>query len=1289
MSIYIPSKLNNRANRRPDFRNLIDPRITGKVLSENEIDYDDLVIHRAWRSFNEVTPGEVKYFMYEVSQRLPSEKVYSEVFFKAVRMIRLTRVPRYLRQSSSNSGPNMVFEQMRDVLAALREQGVLFVNLVAKSPQLPLIFAYGVQGVGNTIEEAQKMADEGYAVLDYQLSGTYQQLMYKPISLEEGEVLSRYQSEWTHLAMGRGRPLPAGSTMGTASILDGNRTDIESTNNQLESFIRGMSDKSFLLSLITVPLSPAEITFSWRNLTQKLSDVKSEINGSRSISAGVSLPFVMGASDGSSSSGTHSTGTNEGVNSSTGVNSSLSHGTNSSDGTNQALTSGINHAETLGKSQTITDGTNSSTSYGVTDTTGTTSTHGTSSSTTDSTGTSWSDTTGSSTAVSSGTNSSVASTSGTSSSTTNTEGTNSSTANGTSQGISSSDTTGTSASAGSSTGSSSTASGGILGNGGSQTNSSGTSADNGTSAQHTAGVSQGSSSTTTNGISASTATSLGSNSSSTNTNGISASTTQSTSSSHSIGGNTGTSLSQGINDSIATSTSRAISNTLTNGTSHSVANGISSATTDGTSSSVSDGVNASKGINDTSSNGTSANRGTNSGTSDAWAMAYSRSIATSGSLAVAPNFGVAVSRQTYDSAKAAIGDMLEAQLRRYNEGLKSGAFLYQMFLVCPDRETLVGGSGLLKSAFWGAGESSDQLPAPFHTITDFDVNEKKRLLLHAQAFTSYRKREDVLELIEPFKYSSYLTPTEGAALVHPPVVEGPGLLAVHDSMPVMRMPMDRQNCDITLGHIVNGERGVVSDIKFGVNVDDFKGHALIAGVTGSGKTTTLMRMLTDIVKIERTITELPTAERPFPMSRNVKASVLGLDWMRNMRNLASIPGLVESGRFRFYSIMKPELGAFKWNPLAVPAKGMTTAEWRDALADNFTAAFNLGEFGRSLIAEYLTDLYTANRLEPFTLRKEIFDDNTGLVLRHAIVLPAIPEEQIPSNSIVTGPDGRKYANCFTYPELSRCVSLANLATIVANKVEEAATVEGARLSGVQIRERLQSLWRRIQYFAPGGQYTDMLASDVDLVTKNSLGVNDLIDPDKGLISILETDGLDFGARRLILGSVLLAIYKNGLFHGDGVFDHDGKGPGCFVIMEESHELFGEAGRSEDAFSAETRTALYEGMFRRVRALGLRLIPVAQQPSTLPEAVTANVNTVFMHKVRAKDDRDKAFSLLNWSNNIGQQMREYRYLGELPTGYCIARLDAKTDYTESAPVQFKTEEAILAQVSDSYLMQIRF
>lgn len=1408
-----------RVLRQPDMRYLVQQRLSGAPLY-HEVDYDDLVIHRSWRSYDDRNPGEVKYFMFEMSQRDPGERAFSPVFFKAIRMIRLTRVPRYLRLATAANGPNMVFEQMRDVLAALREQGVLFVNMIVKSPQMPLVFAYGVQGIGNTPEEAQRICDEAFAVLDFQLSGTYQQLMYKPITIEEGELISRYSAEWRQLAMGRGRPMPAGASLGTPSILDGNRTDVESTNNQLESFIRGMSDKSFMLTLLTVPLSPGEITLAWRNLTQKLTEVRSETSGSRSVSLGVAIPLVMGTNDGVNHGTTHSagstigTGTNEGVSTSAahGITDTSTTGTSTAEGTSSSWstgttdTSGTSASNAQGQAETITDGTtygasrtdtagtSQSIAVGQTDsvskTDGVTHSVGVSQGQSVSVGQTYTDSV--SNTVGQSVSASVSNTVGSSASTgvTNTVGesvsnsdtttvgqsvgANHGTSTGTSSGSNWSDsasaTTGTTATsgtsdsttnsasvndgtnAGSSTGSS--VSGGIPGvaNGGSNTGES-----TGWSSGTSTGTSDSTGTSASNANSASNTTSSTSGGSTSSSSGSSEGTSVGTSASQSVGQTTGASVSQAVNSSVSNSASQtvglsnsvsasqtvgqslaqsvtasnsvstsesvatsqsvsvgqSVSQTATNGVSASTAMGTSVAQsqslghtsnatatsgvsasraaseTSGTGSSVTDtsSVSTAKAASVTNTDGTSKGTNTSQAFNDAYAVALGRSSGASASLAVAPNMGVAISRNTFDAAKDYIGDMLEAQMRRYSEGIKSGAFLYQMFLQCPDRETLLGGAGLLKSAFWGAGMPKDQLPQPFHTIVEFEDEERDRLLLHATCYTSYRRREPTAELIEPFIYSTYLTPTEAAAFTHPPAVEGPGLLNVHDSMPVLRMPMDRQSRDLTMGYVVNGERGLVSDIRFGLDIDELKNHALIAGVTGSGKTTTLMRMLTEAVRIERTVVAAPTAQNPVPEAKTLRASILALDWMRNMRDLASLPDLVNSGRFRFYSVLKPELGAFRFNPLEVPAEGMSAAEWLNAQADNFTASFNLGEFGRSLIAEYLTDLFSANRLEPYTLRPELIDEGTGQVMRPAIVLPAIPREQIPAHAIQIDAAGREVANVFTYPQLSRTISLGHLAVIVANKIEFAATTEGARLLGQSMRDRLQSLWRRVQYFAPGGQYSDMLGADPDLATRVNLGVTDLIDPDRGLVSVIETDGLDMEARRLILGSVMLAIYRYGLYHGKGVFDHDGRGPGCFVVLEESHELFGEAASNEDSYSASTRTALYEGMFRRVRALGLRLIAVAQQPSTLPSAVTANINNVFIHKVRAKEDRETAFSLLNWSNTIGQNLREYRYLGELPTGYCIARLDAVVDYTESAPVQFQTEPALLAEVPDAYLAEL--
>lgn len=1244
-----------RILRRPDLRGLLVPRTSGARLTANEIDYDDLIIHRSYRSYEPDNPGQVRYFMYELSQRNPGESHYT-YFFKAVRMARVTRVPRYLRLSPG-SGPNMVFEQQRDVLAALREQQVLFVNLIAKSQDSPLIFAYGAQGVGASAAEAQAQADDGWAVLSGQLDSQFQQLEYTPITLTEGENLMRYQSEWSQIAMARGRPVPAGGNFSSSNLLDSNRTEVESSLNQLESFLRGMATREFILSLVTVPLSPMEMTLAWRNLTLRLSQVRSEQQGQRTLSVGMAMPLSTGVNLGHSSGDGNTIGATAGVAHSGGVSHTLTDASGTSVTATHASATSLTDGHTLGQSTAL--GHNAGQNSSVTNSQAASLTN--SQSATDTASSSSTLTNGSSLGVAGGVTNSASL--GSSSSLTHTGGST------VGQTVAASASTGSSISSSSSATGGHGVSGGIPGVlHGSTSGSNTTGNAQGQNASNSTSVSDTGSSTSSTGTTAGQNSSLSQATSLTNSQGVSTSDAQG------IGLSSASSSGSSLGESLAVANASGISS----GSSLTQAASIANATTSGVSSSLSQaqGVNNSQSV----AAGTSITDTTNQGVTNSYATSYGSTLGTAAGISAIPTAGMSISRQVFDESKRVLGDQLEAQMRRYLEGVEGGAFFYQMFLTAPDRETLLAGAGMLKSAFWGQAHADNRLPQAFHTITDFDPEEAVRLLRHSQAFTSYRLRESRIELIEPYRYSSYVTPAEAAAFCHPPTNENPGIMGVIDSMPVTPMPTNRRTRDLRIGWLINGERARVSDIPFSIDVDEIT-HTLIAGTTGIGKTTTLMTMLSEISRVTRTISEPVTMMNPTPVSRKVPAGILALDWASNLRDLASI---VDPSRFSFYSVAQPKLGAFRWNPLALPDDQMDPVEWAGDTADNMTISFNLGEFGRSIIAELIADLYAANRLIPFVLRPEVRDPGTGLVQRPAITLDPVDRATLPPGAIRTNADGEEYANVLTCPALSRLISMPDLATLVLAKVEEAATIEGARIHGAAFRDRIQSLWRRVMYFAPGSMFSGIFSADPSLEERTTLSVPDLVDPEIGRVTVIEADGLDLTNRRFILGSVLLAVWRYGQFRGAGSFDHGGRGPGTFVCLEEAHELFGDQGRDEDAFSAATRTSLYESMFRRARALGMKLIAVVQNAGSIPDAVTSNTTTVMIHRQLAKADRDRAFTLLNWDHAIGQQLREYRYLGELPRGYVLIRLDARNSYLESAPVQVLTDPAPLTHVTDQDL-----
>ena len=1339
----------DRALVRPDIRHMAVPRLTGSPILD-EVDYDDLHIHAQYRVYEQDRPSEVRYMMYEVSQKSPDQNNY-DYFFKAVRMCKVTRVPRYLRQSSS--GPSMVIDQQRDLLSGLREKGVVFLNVIAKCPDTSLLFTYGTSGVGATPEEAQQQADNGYVALIAQLDGLYQQLEYKPLSVEEGESIVRYQSVWSNIAMARGRPVPNGVALGSSSALDGNRTDVENTLNQLEGFIRGMTDRNFIMSLVCVPIEAEQMTTAWRNVAGALSKVRSEQQGSRSLSAGVALPLGFGTSLGNSSGNTHATGASVGVASSDGVSQSFADGVSAGYSVGETASQGTSSGQSL----TDTQGQSVSSGQSLTDTQGHSVASGQSSSESFSQGTSVSqgvsESLSQSTSVSQGVSESLSQSQSTSDSVgvTNSSslsqgqsvGQSSSAAQGQSVGESSSSNLGQSLSAGSSqnagwnTGSSSGVSsgqnysgtageseslntgetesegidGGIPGVmgatlGGSETrghtwgenvsqtfgttlsgtegtsqgvsNSMGSSLGEGLSwgesvganvSQSTSlsnGISQGQSLGMSQGVAASQAQSFG------QSLGLSQGVSQTSGQSVSLGQSAAASSSQGLSTAQATSASQS------QGASVSQAASVSQSQ----SSSQAQSLTASQATSQTASVGASQGVSANQGSSDAYTVAMSRAATTTSSLGAVPSVGLAISKQTFDERKRMLGDVLETQANRYLQGLEGGAYFYQMFLLCEDHETLGAATALLKASFWGPSASAAGIPQPFHTMMDFEDDEAGRLHKHAMAFTHYRKREPNIELVESHAFSTYTTCFEVAVMCHPPTAEAIGLLAVHDSMPVMSMPADRQKRDLMLGRVVNGERGKVSNVGFGVDVAELT-HTLIAGSTGAGKTSTLMTMLSELTKVEREVVTRPDPASPAIEVKTVRAGIVGLDWMSNMRDLASVVG---PERFRFYSIAKPELGAFRWNPLAVPDTRMNPMEWANDIADQMTIAFNLAEFGRSLVAEFIGELYTANRLEPFALVPEIRDE-LGNMVREALWLAPVDRDILPADAIALAQDGSEIANVLTCPALSRLISMEHMASMVAAKVEEAATPEGARLMGQAMRDRLQSLWRRVQYFAPGSPFAGILTCDENLEERTTVSVSDLIDPDLGIVAIIEADGLDQTNRKFILGAVLLAIWRYGQFAGVGSLDHNGDGPGTWVVLEEAHELFGPQGEDEDNFTAATRSSLYEALFRRSRALGMKLVAVVQNAGSIPTAVTSNVSTVFVHRQYDEADRKRVFNLLNWNNQLGQQQREWRYLGEMAMGFCIARLDAKESWLESAPVHFRTELAALAQVSDGQLEAI--
>jgi hypothetical protein len=311
-------------------------------------------------------------------------------------------------------------------------------------------------------------------------------------------------------------------------------------------------------------------------------------------------------------------------------------------------------------------------------------------------------------------------------------------------------------------------------------------------------------------------------------------------------------------------------------------------------------------------------------------------------------------------------------------------------------------------------------------------------------------------------------------------------------------------------------------------------------------------------------------------------------------------------------------------------------------------------------------------------------DEDGVLVRPAIELPSVDRATLPPDAIVTDPSGMDTANVYSCPGLSRLVGLGDLAVLVAAAIEFQATREGKALGGNNMQDRLQTVWRRLMAFAPNGALGEMFRADARLDEPEALRVRDLVDPERGLVTVIEADGLDLTNRKFVLGTLVQAVFRYGTHHGEGIFDQGGRGPGTFIIMEEAHELFGTPGGGEDRDAAATRVATYEALFRRARQYGLKLVAAVQNPSDIPNAILGNVGCVVSHQLVTEEDKEVMGSLMNWISGIGQNYRELRYLGEQAVGHCIIRLKAREHFLQAAPVHLAVDPPDLPNVSDATL-----
>lgn len=270
--------------------------------------------------------------------------------------------------------------------------------------------------------------------------------------------------------------------------------------------------------------------------------------------------------------------------------------------------------------------------------------------------------------------------------------------------------------------------------------------------------------------------------------------------------------------------------------------------------------------------------------------------------------------------------MLKAALSAAVEGMASGAWQTAIYLLGDDESY-----PRLASAWQSVMSSGSSIPEPVR-IADLDAAVH---MARFWALPSVAGPPPPGLFQRPFELQTLLSTAQLAAYAHLPEVETPGFgIWPAPSFSVSRPAPrgDRPVADV--GEILI--HGRTTGQPYGLHLDQLTRHAFVAGLTGSGKTNTIMHMLS----------QAAAAGIPFMVIEPAKTEY---------RELLTRPDI--GADVRVFTVGREHISPLRINPFEVPP-GVDVATHLDLLKSIFTASFAMWVPLPQVLEQCLVDLYT-------------------------------------------------------------------------------------------------------------------------------------------------------------------------------------------------------------------------------------------------------------------------------------------------------------------------------------------
>lgn len=274
-----------------------------RILNPKQDDYpvDDFRMIDSWGIYDE-SPGKkvnernLKYLCYELEAINPNtgEKIH---YYKAIKFVRVIRIPKSAKQSTS------LMDMQAQILSGVWQQGFNLITVIANIIEpvaVGLLYLYGVQGVSDSLEEAQKQADLAYKGFTSAMQGTFRVLEMKCIKAQEAEWLREKMYSMEYLSVVRGIPKAqeGGEDAGNKGM--GGKNINPNSQGTLEELIIGMADYEYVVEILSTPVYRSTL-IDWATKTEKdMTDWYGQLQGNKSFSMSISLPMMLGSNQSTS-----------------------------------------------------------------------------------------------------------------------------------------------------------------------------------------------------------------------------------------------------------------------------------------------------------------------------------------------------------------------------------------------------------------------------------------------------------------------------------------------------------------------------------------------------------------------------------------------------------------------------------------------------------------------------------------------------------------------------------------------------------------------------------------------------------------------------------------------------------------------------------------------------------------------------------------------------------------------------------------------------------------------------